>query len=164
VVLGPSGGIASALSAAVSVDALVADRVRCVMLPSRYTSEDSLADADECARRLGVSYWHHMNLSGVGFDTDVVQTCVGERGREISWAAAHVEQGPAGRRRTRDVSPQVGDHRRSVLGHRPVEPGRVGLLVAELAEQPQRPGQRRPLGEQGRDSLPTSVRARRHHR
>ena len=39
VVLGLSGGIDSALSAAVAVDALGADRVRCVMLPSRYTSQ-----------------------------------------------------------------------------------------------------------------------------
>jgi NAD+ synthase len=56
VVLGLSGGIDSALSAAVAVDALGADRVRCVMLPSRYTSKESLDDADECARRLGVPY------------------------------------------------------------------------------------------------------------
>ena len=56
VVLGLSGGIDSALSAAVAVDALGAARVRCVMLPSRYTSRDSLEDADECARLLGVTY------------------------------------------------------------------------------------------------------------
>jgi len=56
VVLGLSGGIDSALSAAVAVDALGAERVRCVMLPSRYTSRDSLEDADECARLLGVKY------------------------------------------------------------------------------------------------------------
>ncbi|MBN9553167.1 MAG: NAD+ synthase, partial [Alphaproteobacteria bacterium] len=56
VVLGLSGGIDSALSAAVAVDALGAGRVRCVMLPSRYTSGESLGDADECARRLGVPY------------------------------------------------------------------------------------------------------------
>jgi len=56
VVLGLSGGIDSALSAAVAVDALGKARVRCVMLPSRYTSNESLDDADECARRLGVSY------------------------------------------------------------------------------------------------------------
>jgi len=56
VVLGLSGGIDSAISAAVAVDALGADRVRCVMLPSRYTSRDSLEDADACARLLGVSY------------------------------------------------------------------------------------------------------------
>ena len=56
VVLGLSGGIDSALSAAVAVDALGADRVRCVMLPSRYTSRDSLEDADACAGALGVTY------------------------------------------------------------------------------------------------------------
>jgi NAD+ synthase len=56
VVLGLSGGIDSALSAAVAVDALGANRVRCVMLPSRYTSLDSLEDADDCARLLGVTY------------------------------------------------------------------------------------------------------------
>jgi NAD+ synthase len=56
VVLGLSGGIDSAISAAVAVDALGADRVRCVMLPSRYTSQDSLDDAEECAKMLGVKY------------------------------------------------------------------------------------------------------------
>ena len=56
VVLGLSGGIDSALSAAVAVDALGASRVRCVMLPSRYTSRESLEDADACARLLGVNY------------------------------------------------------------------------------------------------------------
>ncbi len=56
VVLGLSGGIDSALSAAVAVDALGPDRVRCVMLPSRYTSRESLEDADTCARLLGVRY------------------------------------------------------------------------------------------------------------
>ena len=56
VVLGLSGGIDSALSAAVAVDALGADRVRCVMLPSRYTSPESLDDAAQCASLLGVGY------------------------------------------------------------------------------------------------------------
>src|SRR3546814_11385131 len=46
VVLGLSGGIDSALSAAVAVDALGADRVWCVMLPSRFTSRESLEDAE----------------------------------------------------------------------------------------------------------------------
>ena len=54
VVLGLSGGIDSALSAAVAVDALGPDRVWCVMLPSRFTSQESLDDAAECARMLGV--------------------------------------------------------------------------------------------------------------
>ncbi len=53
VVLGLSGGIDSALSAAVAVDALGADRVWCVMLPSPFTSQDSLDDAAECAHLLG---------------------------------------------------------------------------------------------------------------
>ena len=56
VVLGLSGGIDSALSAAVAVDALGASRVRCVMMPSRYTSRESLEDADACARLLGMPY------------------------------------------------------------------------------------------------------------
>jgi NAD+ synthase len=55
VVLGLSGGIDSALSAAVAVDALGAARVRCVMMPSRYTSQDSLQDATEVAKLLGVA-------------------------------------------------------------------------------------------------------------
>ena len=53
VVLGLSGGIDSALSAAVAVDALGPDRVWCVMMPSRFTSQESLDDAAECARLLG---------------------------------------------------------------------------------------------------------------
>ncbi|HEX6001714.1 MAG TPA: NAD+ synthase [Hyphomicrobiaceae bacterium] len=56
VVLGLSGGIDSALVAALAVDALGAERVRCVMLPYRYTSEASLADAAACAKALGVRY------------------------------------------------------------------------------------------------------------
>ena len=53
VVLGLSGGIDSALSAAVAVDALGADRVWCVMMPSPFTSQDSLDDAAQCAAMLG---------------------------------------------------------------------------------------------------------------
>jgi len=53
VILGLSGGIDSALSAAVAVDALGADKVWGVMLPSKYTSPESLEDAGECARLLG---------------------------------------------------------------------------------------------------------------
>ncbi|GAA3899808.1 NAD+ synthase [Sphingomonas limnosediminicola] len=53
VILGLSGGIDSALSAAVAVDALGTDKVWGVMLPSKYTSDESLEDAQECARLLG---------------------------------------------------------------------------------------------------------------
>ncbi len=56
VVLGLSGGIDSALVAAMAVDALGPARVHCVMLPYRYTSQDSLTDAAQCARALGVRY------------------------------------------------------------------------------------------------------------
>jgi NAD+ synthase len=54
VVIGLSGGIDSALTAAVAVDALGPERVHCVMMPSKYTSEESLEDAAEAARLLGV--------------------------------------------------------------------------------------------------------------
>jgi NAD+ synthase len=53
VILGLSGGIDSALSAAVAVDALGPDKVWGVMLPSKYTSPESLEDARDCARLLG---------------------------------------------------------------------------------------------------------------
>ncbi|QRM55682.1 NAD+ synthase [Sinorhizobium sp. BG8] len=56
VVLGLSGGIDSALCAAIAVDALGEERVRCVMLPYRYTSQDSLTDAAACAKALGCHY------------------------------------------------------------------------------------------------------------
>ncbi|MEX6632114.1 NAD+ synthase [Hyphococcus lacteus] len=56
VVIGLSGGVDSALTAAIAVDALGADVVRCVMMPSRYTARDSLEDAEQCANLLGVSY------------------------------------------------------------------------------------------------------------
>jgi NAD+ synthase len=56
VVLGLSGGIDSAVVAAMAVDALGEARVHCVMLPYAYTSRESLADAEACAKALGVRY------------------------------------------------------------------------------------------------------------
>ncbi|MGO4841285.1 NAD+ synthase, partial [Rhizobiaceae sp. 2RAB30] len=56
VVLGMSGGIDSALRAAIAVDALGEERVRAVMMPYRYTSDDSLRDAEDGARALGCRY------------------------------------------------------------------------------------------------------------
>jgi len=56
VLLGLSGGIDSALCAAIAVDALGPDRVHCVMLPYRYTAQTSLDDAAACAQMLGVRY------------------------------------------------------------------------------------------------------------
>jgi NAD+ synthase len=54
VIVGFSGGIDSALTAAVAVDALGPGRVRCVRMPSRYSSDHSLSDAAACAELLGV--------------------------------------------------------------------------------------------------------------
>ena len=56
VLLGLSGGIDSAIVAAIAVDALGADNVRCVMLPSEYTSQGSLDDAAAAAQALGCQY------------------------------------------------------------------------------------------------------------
>ena len=53
VVLGLSGGIDSAICAAIAADALGPDRVWCVMLPSRFTSQESLDDAAQCAALIG---------------------------------------------------------------------------------------------------------------
>jgi NAD+ synthase len=71
VLLGLSGGIDSAVVAAMAVDALGADRVHCLMLPYRYTSPESLADAEDCARRLGVKY----DVVSIG---DPVEAALGE--------------------------------------------------------------------------------------
>ena len=54
VLLGLSGGVDSALVAAIAADAVGPENVRCVMLPSEYTSQASLDDAADCAARLGV--------------------------------------------------------------------------------------------------------------
>lgn len=60
VILGMSGGIDSALSAAIAVDALGPDMVQAVMMPSAYTSGDSLEDAAACSALLGI---HHDTVS-----------------------------------------------------------------------------------------------------
>ena len=56
VVIGLSGGVDSALTAAVAADALGPSRVHAIMMPSPYTSAESLADAAACARALGIRY------------------------------------------------------------------------------------------------------------
>ncbi len=56
IILGLSGGVDSALTLAIAVDALGADRAQAVMMPSRFTSKMSLEDAAEQAKRLGVRY------------------------------------------------------------------------------------------------------------
>src|SRR5690606_22348179 len=55
-IVGLSGGVDSALVLAIAVDALGADKVRAVMMPSPYTAEISWLDARDMAERLGVRY------------------------------------------------------------------------------------------------------------
>lgn len=54
--LGLSGGIDSTLTAAIAADALGPENVHCVLMPSRYSSDHSVSDAEEFAQRLGVSH------------------------------------------------------------------------------------------------------------
>ncbi len=61
IILGLSGGIDSALAAAIAVDAIGADKVTCVMMPSPYTSQDSLDDAEAVAMSLGCAL-HSINI------------------------------------------------------------------------------------------------------
>lgn len=78
VVIGLSGGVDSALTAAIAVDALGPEAVRCVMMPSRYTARESLEDAAACAAALGVSYSTIPIEPGVGaFDEMLSETFQG---------------------------------------------------------------------------------------
>ncbi|MFC3172863.1 NAD+ synthase [Novosphingobium bradum] len=72
VVLGLSGGIDSAICAAIAADALGPSRVWCVMLPSAYTSQESLDDATECARLIGCRYDTVPIAPAVGAFTDML--------------------------------------------------------------------------------------------
>lgn len=56
VVIGLSGGVDSAITAAVAADALGPERVHAIMMPSPYTSRESLEDAEACARAIGARY------------------------------------------------------------------------------------------------------------
>ena len=73
IILGLSGGIDSALTAVVAVDALGPERVHCVLMPSRYTSQASLDDAGALAKNLGVR-----------FDTVSIEPAVGAFGDMLS--------------------------------------------------------------------------------
>lgn len=55
-IIGLSGGVDSALTLAIAVDALGADQVRCVMMPSPYTADISLIDSRDMVQRLGLQY------------------------------------------------------------------------------------------------------------
>lgn len=56
ILLGLSGGIDSALTAAIATDALGKGNVRCVLLPSKFTSDESIKDAEDCARSLKIRH------------------------------------------------------------------------------------------------------------
>ena len=56
VVLGLSGGIDSALVASIAVDSLGAENVNAIALPSKYSSEHSISDAEDLARRTGLNF------------------------------------------------------------------------------------------------------------
>lgn len=59
IVIGLSGGIDSALSAAIAVDALGASKVHCILLPSMFTSKESIVDASKCLTMLGANSQTH---------------------------------------------------------------------------------------------------------
>ncbi|MDP7427137.1 MAG: NAD+ synthase [Alphaproteobacteria bacterium] len=84
VVLGLSGGIDSALSAAVAADALGPGRVRCIMLPSVYTSEESLIDAAECARLMGARLEEIPIVPGVAALHDMLTAAFAGRAPDIT--------------------------------------------------------------------------------
>ena len=80
VVMGLSGGVDSALVAAIATDALGPENVRCVMLPSRFTSQTSLEDAAQVAEALGV---RHPEISIAGAVSAIDQGLAAEfNGRE----------------------------------------------------------------------------------
>ena len=64
VVLGMSGGVDSALTAAIAVDTLGSENVHLVMLPSKFTSAESLQDAEECSKNLCVNI-QEISITGV---------------------------------------------------------------------------------------------------
>jgi NAD+ synthase len=74
VILGLSGGIDSALTAAIAVDALGPDAVLGVRLPSKFTSDDSLRDAEDLARALGIQ----METISIKNPVDAIQDSLGD--------------------------------------------------------------------------------------
>lgn len=93
VIIGLSGGIDSALTLAIAVDALGADKVEALMMPSRYTSQQSLDDARKQAKNFGVEY-HEISIEPIfnaaletlstefaGLDADVTEENIQARSR-----------------------------------------------------------------------------------
>ncbi|MDX5361140.1 MAG: NAD+ synthase [Alphaproteobacteria bacterium] len=84
VVLGLSGGIDSALTAAIAADALGPEKVHAIMLPSRFTSGESLEDAQACAVALGVRYDTVSIADGVTAAEAALAPLFGERPRDVT--------------------------------------------------------------------------------
>jgi NAD+ synthase len=84
VVMGLSGGIDSALCAAMAVDALGPARVHCIMLPYRFTSRDSLVDAQACAEALHLRYDTLPIASAVEGLEAALKPLFGDRPRDIT--------------------------------------------------------------------------------
>jgi NAD+ synthase len=79
VVLGLSGGVDSALVAALAVDALGPDRVHGIMLPYRYTSHESIEDATACAAYLGIRFDSvPIEAAVAGVDTSLAELFAGK--------------------------------------------------------------------------------------
>ena len=125
VVLGLSGGINSALCAAMAVDALGAERVRCVMLPYRYTSQESLDDAAAIAARARRALRHRADRERGAWPR-------GGAGRRFRRRAARRHRGESAGARPRhhpdgdlqQIRPDGGDDRQQV--------GNVGRLCHAL--------------------------------
>ncbi len=80
VVIGLSGGIDSSLTATIAVDALGKDNVKGVLLPSQYTSKESIEDAVELAKNLGIEFFE-FNIKDIYYKyTDILGDLIG---REI---------------------------------------------------------------------------------
>jgi NAD+ synthase len=84
VVMGLSGGVDSALCAAMAADALGPARVHCVMLPYHFTSGESLSDAAACAKALGVPYDTLPIAPAVEAFEGVLQPLFAGRARDIT--------------------------------------------------------------------------------
>ena len=84
VLLGISGGIDSALCAAIAVDALGADKVRGVMLPFRFTAQESLDDAAKLTKQLGIQYEVLPIAAAVQGFEDILQPVFTGRERDVT--------------------------------------------------------------------------------
>ena len=89
VLLGLSGGVDSALVAAIAVDALGSENVRCVMLPSEYTSAESLEDAEAVAKALGCRYDYVPIAKGRAAITETLEPLY--EGREPDLAEENIQ-------------------------------------------------------------------------